>query len=181
VQIVSNATIAKLRAQGVEGDRYLSGWHVDNHGSDGSHNAHWLFLVVRKAPLPGAGPGAARQHANLCVAPTGGVDRCDGPRARMRPGIWWHGLWERLACCPALAPGDAVLYREDVAHRTQDQAIDRLGMVVKIEADRPQDAADWRPEDALCDPWARSSCETHPKFMRCACPNSCPPQRRAEL
>ena len=31
-----------------EGEHYFADWHIDNHGADGSHNFHWILLIVHK-------------------------------------------------------------------------------------------------------------------------------------
>ena len=165
VQIASPAAAAKLK-----GEPYLARWHVDNHWSDGTRNPHALLLVVRKngtRPL---------RHANLCLAATRLVDRCDSPEARMRaladPGAW-HDVFERAACCPALGVGDAVFYREDVAHRTQDDGADRLALVVVVRAaDRPAVPRGPTAEDVLCPAWAAAH-DCNAEFMRCVCHQSC--------
>ena len=120
VQVVSDKTFARLRAADASiarHDRYVAGWHADNSGSPGTTNAHRIWVMVAK-------DGAARHAgaANVCLVPTAAVDRCDGPRFRFTamadPGWVRAHVFERLACCPEMAPGDAVFYREDVFHRT---------------------------------------------------------------
>ena len=122
-----------------------------------------------------------RAHGNLCVLPTASVDRCDSPAARLavlRGGHAARRAWERdaleaQACCPRLDPGDAVFYREDVAHRTQDEEVDRLSMVIQVQTARPRDADPGR-DDARCGGWAaRGACAAHPEFMRCVCAKAC--------
>eukprot|EP00966_Prymnesium_polylepis_P014337 331110-Prymnesium_polylepis.1 len=39
---------------------------------------------------------------------------------------------ERIACTPALEPGDGVLFLEHTFHRTQDMATNRLAMLVNV-------------------------------------------------
>ena len=140
--------------------------------SDGSHNFHWILLIVNKETAVPA--DAAREHGNLCVVSTQDVDRCDSPALRemvLRNPSHGAKIWEKLKCCPQLQPGDAVFYREDVAHRTQDQVIDRTSMVIRIESDRPR-----RPthEDVRCAGWAADgACSTHQKLMGCVCSTAC--------
>ena len=143
---------------------------------DGTRNPHALLLVVRKQEA--ANGTRPLRHANLCLAATRLVDRCDSPEARMRaladPGAW-HDVFERAACCPALGVGDAVFYREDVAHRTQDDGVDRLALVVVVRAaDRPAVPRGPTAEDVLCPAWAAAGlCPHNAEFMRCVCHQSC--------
>ena len=41
-------TYEELHSAGAKGERYFAPWHVDNSGSDGSHNFHWMYLMVAK-------------------------------------------------------------------------------------------------------------------------------------
>ena len=169
VQITTEDTFGDLQRAGASGARYFADWHVDNQGSTGMNNAHWILLVVRKK-----GGDAAREHGNLCVAPTAAVDSCDSPRARQlgaEDPSFWRSVWEAAACCPSLEPGDAVFYREDVAHRTQDQAVDRLSMVIQVMPEEPMVRTN---EDVRCAGWAADgACDTTPEFMWCTCADSC--------
>ena len=166
IQITRPDTHARVRRADDRRYRYEAHWHVDNHGADGSHNFHWVWLMVDK-------PGGSENHTNLCVASTADVDACDSPTARSN---WATGeshdrMLDRLECCPSVHPGDAVFYREDVAHRTQDSLNDRLGMVIQIDTQRPKIPT---PEDVRCAEWAKGGhCRT--KFMTCACPRACDP------
>ena len=180
IHITSDKTFARLQKEhGLEAKaRYLANWHVDNQGSNGSFNPHWLLLMVHKQQ------GTSEQvrvekHANLCVVPTTSVDQCDTPEARQQAlddRKLWTDLWEKLSCCPDLQPGDAVFYREDVAHRTQDQLIDRLSMVITIHPNQPENPPSQldTTTDAKCPSWAAHGyCESARTFMDCVCGGMC--------
>ena len=147
-------------------DRYFAGWHVDNHGSDGSHNFHWVWLMVEKDE------DGVDEQTNICVASTSSVDAIDSPEAREQ---WTVGdahrrMLDERACCPRMRPGDAVFYREDVAHRTQDDESNRLGMVINIDTLRPDIPT---PEDVRCAEWAAGGRCSTSEFMKCACAKAC--------
>ena len=46
----------------------------------------------------------------------------------------WHAL-EGLSCSFAMQPGDALFFREDTWHRTQDMSQDRLAVILDIRRD----------------------------------------------
>ena len=52
---------------------------------------------------------------------------------------------ERLGCAVTMEPGDALFAREDVWHRTQDLALDRVQL--KLEVLRFGEASDYRAAD----------------------------------
>ena len=121
--------------------RYAPGWHVDNGGADGWHgHAHRLWVLLAKgASHDSVTP--ARNQTNVCLVSNDQVDACDTPRLRMAAlaSSEPHALlYRRLECCPALEVGDAVFYREEVLHRTQDERLDRLGMIVTIGVQLPE-------------------------------------------
>jgi hypothetical protein len=173
IQITSEKTYARLQKEGTKGKRYMAHWHVDGQGSIGEFNPHWFLLIVNKAsdlyPID--------KHANLCVASPTEVDKCDTPASRSSDRTTkWKDIWDQLQCCPDLQPGDAVFYREDVAHRTQDQMIDRLSMVITIHPDSPPHPPSLlgETEDSKCVAWASSGqCEAEPAFMQCVCEAAC--------
>merc|ERR1711879_1118008 len=129
---------------------------------------HWIVLMVAKE-----GDGsAAFARSNVCFVPTTSVDQCDTPAARLhwlKMRSLHDGMLDQLKCCPSLQPGDAVFYREDVAHRTQDQLVDRLSMVIQIDTRHPEIST---PEDVRCEGWANEGlCAMFAEFMQCICPH----------
>ena len=186
IQVTTDAAFARVQEAAPTVRRYFADWHVDNHGSSGHHNFHWIWLMVDKQ--------GDEHHGNLCLAATASVDQCDSPSARLHwlntvphrarhphrktsasaPGVGdtsHEALLDTIQCCPTLRPGDAVFYREDVAHRTQDELAVRLGMVIKVETDVPEA---FTPEDVRCAAWAAEGhCATHEKFMHCVCRAAC--------
>jgi len=118
-------------------------------------------------------------HGNVCALPTSAVDLCDTPSTRVwsstvderegEPQV--HPVWDALGCCPNLAVGDVIFYREDVYHRTQDELVDRLGMVVTIDARSPSVET---LEDVRCADWAADGlCTAEPFGMGCLCRRAC--------
>jgi hypothetical protein len=172
VQITTASTYGALRRSGASGERYYADWHIDNHGSTGMNNAHRILLMVHKK----GDADTTHDHANVCMASTAAVDRCDSPGARQlgtEDPFFWKSVWETVACCPSLEPGDAVFYREEVAHRTQDQAVDRLSMVITIDAGEPTVQT---AEDVRCGGWAAAGRCDSPgarEFMWCGCAAAC--------
>ena len=135
-------------------------WHLDNSGSKGTHNFHWIFVMLKKNV----------DKANLCLASLKNVDCFDSPVARTS-GEWDKNVLEPSKCCPELNPGDAVFYTEDVAHRTEKFNIDgnRYALSIKIETDRPIFDGRKEPRCAL---WYKY-CDTERRFMDCVCPHVC--------
>ena len=175
VPLLCQVTTAKTRRELALGHSYFAHWHVDNHGSSGRHNFHWILLMVAKE----GEAGASRNHGNLCVVSTSDVDTCDAPGARQHwmrrdttsSSSYHNQMLDQLQCCPSLDPGDAVFYREDVAHRTQDEMVDRLTMVIKTDTHVPPIPT---PEDVRCAEWAsEGECTKHAEFMQCVCKRVC--------
>ena len=135
-------------------------WHVDNSGSDGHHNFHWLFVMLQRNV----------SGANLCLASLSSVDCFDSPTARTS-GTWNADVLESTKCCPHLYPGDGVFYTEDVAHRTEEFDANglRFALSVQIETDPP--LFDGRKE-VRCASW-REHCHANRSFMDCVCPEEC--------
>ncbi len=151
-----------------------------------------------EAASEAAGDGARaqavmREHTNVCLLPTNAMDVCDSPLMRMRAAPDASGrrgrsaaeelraLWDRKACCPALDVGDAIFYREEVLHRTQDMLSDRLGLIVTVDTEMPQAApaaGGAAPHEQRCNEWAEAGwCAERrgrvDEYMSCACQAAC--------
>ena len=44
----------------------------------------------------------------------------------------WLQRMDQLSCVVHLDPGDVLLFREDVWHRTQDESLDRVALILDV-------------------------------------------------
>jgi hypothetical protein len=120
----------------------LVDWHVDGDGYRRSR-IHKLFVLLHKE----AGE-AAREHANLVLSPSTGLDALadavltaqqqqrkeqqQSRSARSSPPSE-EALLEAIGCPIALESGDAIFFAEDVYHRTQDLLAERVAMLLNVQ------------------------------------------------
>lgn len=113
------------------------GWHQDGPGPSGRY--HKVFVVVSKNRStlrhdPRNHPAAAHK-TNLMAVPASAryAQNCALLDKSTDGGQNWddNDLWQ---CTPpgGMQPGDAIFFREDVWHRTQDTLVDRLALIVDI-------------------------------------------------
>ena len=68
------------------------------------------------------------------VMPFNSIDSCSQTPQQLRENVLWL---DELGCTPEANPGDAIFFREDVLHRTQDTEVDRLTIIVDVTAQLP--------------------------------------------
>jgi hypothetical protein len=116
-------------------------WHRD-HGTYYVNQSHqnlliaWLALRKPHAPLSG-----------VCVAPVDRVPEWEtlglrhGGASRVEEGVLCDdqtgerhsmGDLDKICATPELEAGDALLFRGDVFHRTQDEASDRIALSLRV-------------------------------------------------
>lgn len=142
-------------------------WHVDNSGSSSNHNAHWMFVMLDKKRM-------RDNDGNLCLSSHSGVECFNTPGNRVSDH-WSDRVLELNKCCPILKRGDAILYTEDVAHRTQHvynwgPYTHRNALSFKIMPRYPPTFSG--REELRCGMW-RPWCDSFPEFMHCVCPHTC--------
>jgi len=117
-------------------------WHTDGPSQDGGRY-HKLFIMVDKDSRN----GTLRNHTNLMLIPRISfykhfrrMERNSFTMGYARMLLYkylgrihfYHGL-NQLACTPILDPGDALFFREDVWHRTQDMKANRFSLIIDIQ------------------------------------------------
>ena len=120
----------------------LVDWHVDGDGYRRSR-IHKLFVLLHKE----AGE-AAREHANLVLSPSTGLDAladavltAQQQQRKEQQQSWSarssppseEALLEAIGCPIALESGDAIFFAEDVYHRTQDLLAERVAMLLNVQ------------------------------------------------
>ena len=123
-------------------------WHQDGPSSDGGR-FHKLFVMVDKSP-----PGnhtmdsfPLKNATNLIVIPTRlyylherRIERQSHTMGTLRKRLYeyigrnplYHGF-DELGCTVHMDPGDALFFREDVWHRTQDMRAKRFSLIFDIQ------------------------------------------------
>ena len=90
---------------------------------------------------------AAREHANLVLSPSTGLDAladavltAQQQQQEEQQQSWsarssppGGALLEAIGCPIALESGDAIFFAEDVYHRTQDLLAERVAMLLNVQ------------------------------------------------
>ena len=129
-------------------------WHTDGPAHYGRY--HKAFLMVQKGDGDGSRP-VNRERTNVALIPShkfyahgecfADFSSADSPEAmhdapllnnsdQTKRRSWgfhhrWHGF-ERLGCAIPMDPGDVIIWREDVWHRTQDMEDNRIALIMDI-------------------------------------------------
>jgi hypothetical protein len=121
---------------------------------------HKLWVVLRKGGGKGEPAKHGREHANIVLAPSTGLEALaehaldvvtppvqlapdttdaqrstDGERPDDERGDGGRdAVLEAVGCTLALAAGDVAFFEEDVYHRTQDLLAERVALLVNVHA-----------------------------------------------
>ena len=131
-------------------------WHTDGEGGEeygGIAGQMWL-LAQKNASSPEVG----RHQTNLQVVPSDAFERYIRPLPRHCQHDW--KLLDEISCTPALDEGDAVFYKGNVRHQTQDTQNDREAFSFDVDrirvdgrqgrrGDHRRDGDRRRPNDEL--------------------------------
>jgi len=119
------------------------GWHVDGDAPK-STRFHKLFVMVSKED----NNGTLRRHSNLRLIPNHHWELADRLEVRQREqyplmtSLFGTDITVRsdtdvdrelLGCTVTLDPGDALFFRENVLHRTQDMEASRFSLILDIQ------------------------------------------------
>ena len=109
-------------------------WHQD--GPPGNFGRlHKLFVLISKNWSTGEAPkwNARRTNLATCSAEARYAHNCVyAQQSAAKQGA--NSRWQPVdfECTPEVQPGDAVFFREDVWHKTQDTLVDRVALIVDI-------------------------------------------------
>ena len=147
-RLVSEMRVWLTKATGVPLCQGFHDWHMDGPGTHGRY--HKAFVMISKgAPGGGEAPegdAAIRRATNLRLVPASEryASNCRLGMVGQASGAWL----DAHSCVAEMVPGDVLIFREDVWHRTQDVLHDRNALIVDIlRFPLASSASDLRPEE----------------------------------
>ena len=104
-------------------------WHLDGPAAAGRHHKAWVLISKNQSTTRSSRNSSCATLSNLEPVPAA-VRYAHNCQLSPSQDSWVREL--PLGCQPWMVPGDVLFFREDVWHRSQDVALDRLSFIIHI-------------------------------------------------